>query len=282
MESVQNEIIKKASIYSKNQKQVANYILENLQTVPLQSISELANNTHVSPATIVRFTRLLGFEGYMDFRNSLMDDLKNKLSPLERYKETLSQKEKMPNTLEKTAETVIENIRYSVVHNDIKTFKAIVEHIRQAENIFCAGMGISRQMAEIMAYLLKLYMKKAFTLSNDSPSFQEQIILVKPEDLLIIFSFPPYSRPTVEIASQAREMNIPVVSFTDKKTAPVVQFSNYHLISKTDNILFTNSLGAIGVLMNALITELALSEETTVISGLEKVERFLNDKRYFY
>jgi DNA-binding MurR/RpiR family transcriptional regulator len=103
-----------------------------------------------------------------------------------------------------------------------------------------------------------------------------------PRDLLITFSFPPYSRQTVEAAQLAQRLNIPVVSFTDKKAAPISQYSLHVLIAKTDNILFTNSLGAISMLMNALVTEIALTEEQRVLNGLQKIEDYVNDPRFYY
>ena len=107
-------------------------------------------------------------------------------------------------------------------------------------------------------------------------------MLLTPRDLLITFSFPPYSRQTVEAAELAHQKNIPVISFSDNKTSPVAQFSTHMLIAKTDNILFTNSLGAISMLINALVTEIALTEENKVLAGLENIEKYMNDQRYFF
>jgi DNA-binding MurR/RpiR family transcriptional regulator len=282
MENIQEAIVNKISEYSKNQKVLANFILENIQTIPLLSVNEVADKAGVSSATVVRFTQLLGYKGFLDFRNNLMAILKEKLTPLEKYKSTLSKKNEYENSLAKVSQKVKDNIDYSIAHNSLEYFKHINNHIKDAENIFCLGMGISHYLAEILSYLLKLYMKKSFALSSDSPSFPEQIILMSPNDLLIVFSFPPYSRQTIEAAKQAKEMGIPVISFTDKKTAPIVEFCEHFLIARTDNILFTNSLGAISVLMNALVTELAFTEEKKVLNGLQKVEKYMNDKRYFY
>ena len=133
-----------------------------------------------------------------------------------------------------------------------------------------------------MAYQLKLYLKRSFAMSGDSLSFPEQIVLLTPKDLIIAFSFPPYSRQTVEAAQLAHQRKIPVVSFTDKKTAPIVQYSLHILIAKTDNILFTNSLGAISMLINALVTEIVLTEEKKVLRGLQTIDKYVNDPRYFY
>jgi DNA-binding MurR/RpiR family transcriptional regulator len=282
MQSIEQIIVEKLPQYSKSQKNLANFILENLTTIPLLSVNQVAGKSGISTASVVRFVRLLGFNGYLEFRNQLTTLLKEQLSPLERYKSTLSHKNELENSMEKVSQQVIDNIHYSLAHNQLNEFKHIVRHIHQAESIFCVGMGLSFYLSEIMVYLLKLYMKRASVISNDSPSIPEQILLITPRDLLIVFSFPPYSRQSVEAANQARGMKIPVVAFTDKRTSPVCEYSEHVLVAKTDNILFTNSLGAISMLMNALITELALSEEDKVLDGLQKSEAFMHDKRYYY
>ncbi len=282
MENIQQVIVDNLPNYSKNQRVLANFILENLQTVSLLSVNDVAEKAGVSSATVVRFARVLGFNGYLEFRNYLVELLKEQLSPVEKYKATISKREEYQDSLSKVAQQVVKNIDKSLQHNLLEDFKHVVTHIREAENIFCVGIGISKYMGEILAYLLKLYMKKAASINNDTLSFAEQIILLNPKDLVIAFSFPPYSRQTVESAQLAHSLDIPVISFTDKKTAPIVQYCEHVLIAKTDNILFTNSLGAIAVLMNALVTEIALTEENKVMEGLKKVEKYVNDPRYYY
>lgn len=282
MQTIQQRIVENLPKYSKNQKTLANFIIENVKMMPLLSVNQVADRTGVSTASVVRFSRLLGFEGFWEMKRQLSEMLKEELSPLERYKKTLSHKEEYEDSLTQVANKAIDNIHLSMQQNDLQEFKHIVNHVRRAENIFCLGMGISHYLAEILAYLLKLYMKKGFALNNASQSFPEQIILMSPKDLLFVFSFPPYSRQTIEAAKQAHELNIPVISFTDKAMAPAIEFSEHALLAKTDNILFTNSLGAISILMNALVTELALAEPDRVLDGLKKVEEFYADERYFY
>ena len=282
MENLQKLLLEKLPQYSKNQKKLADYILENLQTALLLSVNDLAEKSGVSTATVVRFTQLLGFQGFLDFKNHFMAALREHLSPIEKFKETISKKAEYQDTPNKVANQVIANIQHTLQLNKLDDFKHIVTHMVDAENIFCIGLGISRYLAETLAYMLKLYLKKAYALSGDTLSFAEQVILLRPRDLVIAFSFPPYSRQTVDAAQLANELRIPVVSITDKKTAPIVQYSSHTLVAKTDNILFTNSLGGISVLMNALVTELALTEESRVMEGLQKVDKYVNDPNYFY
>ncbi|MBU5895378.1 MurR/RpiR family transcriptional regulator, partial [Vibrio cholerae O1] len=46
---------------------VADYVLENAHEVQYQTITDLANNTKTSEATVVRLCRELGYKGYSDF-----------------------------------------------------------------------------------------------------------------------------------------------------------------------------------------------------------------------
>ena len=132
MQSVQKIILKKLPEYSKNQKLLANYILENLQTIPLLSVKDLANKSGVSNATVVRFSRVLGYQGYLEFRNHLMDLLKESLSPADKFKATISKKEEYHDSLHKIAQQVVQNINLSLQQNNLQDFKHIVSHLREA------------------------------------------------------------------------------------------------------------------------------------------------------
>lgn len=47
---------------------VYNYIMQNKEKVLDASIRELASETHVSTATVVRFCKKLGCEGFIEFK----------------------------------------------------------------------------------------------------------------------------------------------------------------------------------------------------------------------
>ena len=54
---------------------VAEYLLDNPNSVLECNIRELAEKIYVSPATIVRLCKHLGFEGYREFRQAVVYDL---------------------------------------------------------------------------------------------------------------------------------------------------------------------------------------------------------------
>jgi DNA-binding MurR/RpiR family transcriptional regulator len=76
-----------------------------------------------------------------------------------------------------------------------------------------------------------------------------------------MFSFPPYSKDTVEAAKIASERNIKLIAITNKEASPITFFSNINLIVHSKNMLFTNSFAAISVIINALATSVAVKNK---------------------
>src|SRR5690606_35180056 len=69
---------------SKSQKKIAEYILENPNAVPFYTVSKLAKMTGVSEATIVRFATFLGYSGYPEMQQYMLDSVEKQLTTAER------------------------------------------------------------------------------------------------------------------------------------------------------------------------------------------------------
>lgn len=264
-----------------NQKKVADFFLENIDLVALLPIKDIALKANVSEASIVRFAQSLGYKGFKELKAVLSTTLKNKLSPTEYYQFAVTEKEKTPDIITLVANNVITNINDTLKSINYYEFSNVVDSIMKARQIYCLGLEISYQFASMLTFLLRLYGYDAHTLSLNFLHYQEQIAFLTEDDLLVAFSFSPYSRPTIEAVSYASERKIPVIAFTDKKIAPVNKYSTHCLQIKTDNIMFTNSLGAVAVVINAIITELNLQDKERTLHALEIIEKNINDSRYF-
>jgi len=69
--------VKIKSIYqnlSEAEKKVADYIFENAEAVPFQTIYEVAGRVKVSVASVSRFTRMLGYARFNDFKIEIAKD----------------------------------------------------------------------------------------------------------------------------------------------------------------------------------------------------------------
>ena len=82
------EIQNRMSDFSKSQKLISNYILENYDKAAYMTASKLGATVKVSESTVVRYAIELGFDGYPDFQHSLQEIVRTKLTSFQRMEVT--------------------------------------------------------------------------------------------------------------------------------------------------------------------------------------------------
>lgn len=71
--------------FSKGQKRIARYILENYDKAAFMTASKLGQTAQVSESTVVRFAAELGYNGYPDMQNGAAGaDTAGKLTSIQR------------------------------------------------------------------------------------------------------------------------------------------------------------------------------------------------------
>lgn len=75
--NIVEELSKKIKL-TETEKEILEYIVENLDSLTSLSSRELARKTYTSPTTIVRFVKKLGYKNYNDFKYNIISKLKNR------------------------------------------------------------------------------------------------------------------------------------------------------------------------------------------------------------
>ena len=70
--------------FSKGQKRIARYILENYDKAAFMTASKLGQTAQVSESTVVRFAAELGYNGYPDMQKALQELIRGKLTSIQR------------------------------------------------------------------------------------------------------------------------------------------------------------------------------------------------------
>jgi len=279
-ESIKEKI--KASLPSlpANQKIVAQYFLDNMHLVPLIPIKEIAKRADVSQPSIVRFAQSLGYKGYKQLKDEIADFLESRLAPYEEMPANTEEKSDIHQTLKLVTAGIVENIYKTVNSVDGTSFDEIVSSIIKAERIYCLGLEISAHFSRLLAFLLRLYGYDAHYVSLEFLHYKEQIAFMSKKDLLIAFTFSPYSREAAEAVKFASEQNVPVITFTDKMIAPATQFANNNIFIKTDRFMFGNSFASVLVIFNAILAELTSKDNDRVASAMRTLEANIVDEQY--
>ncbi len=261
----------------KNQKLIAEYILNNFDRIPFLNVQDISEATDVSVASIVRFAQRIGFTGYQEMKDEIGNALQAHIQNNQIFS-LVDHKKFKDDTLTSVANQDISNINSTLNFIDRKMFDESIKQIIKAERVFTAGLGISYLLAQILAYQLNQVGINSQNFNHNYASFMEQVLYLSKKDLLILLSFPPYSKETIDTAKFAKERQVSVISISNKEAAPITHFSDYNLAVKSENMLFTNSFAAISVLINALATECAIKNKSKAKKMLDDLNKIVKQQ----
>lgn len=262
----------------KNQRTVADFVVKNLNEAAFLSVVEIGERCGVSKATVVRFAQRLGFDGFILFRNALQASVQKRYSDTDRFQLI---KHKAGKSVYQVAQQDVSNINKTIENLDLKAFNEVADLIAACSKVYTYGLGVSALVAQLTAYSLSQVAIRAQAVISGHLTFEEQLLFMEPGDVLICFSFPPYSSRTIDVAAMAHKKGVRVVGITDLPTAPVAECSDHVLAVESENLLFTNSIAALSVVVNALVTEIAVRNEEKALSYIEEVNQLMKQNGHF-
>ena len=266
-------LIATATSLPPQQRSIADYMLEHLTSVPFLSVPELARRVGVSEATVVRFAQRLGYPGFTELKMELVEMLQNRLgNGTEDATEDVAD-----DLLEAVANLETTNIGRTVESLDRRHYQEVAETLFAARHVYTFGMGVSAILAELAAYALLQVGVRTSCLPTNFSSPREQLVGIEAEDLVMVISLPPYSRQSLDILRDAGELGIPTIAVVDRATAPAANLARRALPVRSDNMMFTNAVAAVTVMINALATEIAATHREEALAALSRINRVLAD-----
>ena len=134
--NLRDEIIKNVPIFSRMQKRLANFLVDNWTEIPMLSIEKIAEKSGVSMASITRFTRKLSCRGFYDFKNQVKSEhMKTIANPTERFFSIPSDL-KGKKSLIKAARQDVKNINRLLATISEETFLRLVNTDRKCRHYF--------------------------------------------------------------------------------------------------------------------------------------------------
>ncbi len=274
---IKEKIKSKYNTLPKNHRKIAEYFINNFDKIPFLNVQEISENTGASVASIVRFAQRSGYKGFSELRVAIADSLQKGLRNSEIFP-LLEKHESKDDLLTEVANLDIKNINDTLSQVERKTFDYIIQRISSAERVYAGGLGISYLLAEILAYQLTQVGINSSVLMHTHTLFHEQVLFMNPKELIVLFSFPPYSKETVDLARFAEERKIDVIAFTNKPASPVTFYTVANLIVESRNMLFTNSFSAISVMINAIATSCAVKNKDRAKKILKDAEEIMGNQ----
>lgn len=280
-ENVFKKITKKRKDMSKSQVKIANYILENPHSVPFLTGNKLAELTGVSEATVVRFASFLGFTGYNDLQQKLIESVERQLNTVERLKMSRTVYDEREKTIYDVFQDDISNIKETMANLNLEDFQNAADYIMNAERIYIVANRSAVSLGTFLQYYLDILFGKS-ELIHTTESALDQIYNVNEKDVVIGISFARYTKSTIDIASYAYEKNATIIALTDYFTSPITAYADISLFAASKMPSFIDSFTAPLSLINALIAYIGNQEHIQVDDHLENLEKLWNKYEVFH
>lgn len=263
--------------FSKRQKLIAEYILDNFDKAAYMTAASLGREIGVSESTVVRFAFELGFDGYQKLQKSLKEFTIKKSTAIQRM-EIASRRIDEDNILNSVLKSDIGNIIKTSEEIDKEQFEKALEAVLKASNIYIMGARSASALASFMGFYFNLLFENTKVIrSNAADEIFEQLLHVKKGDVVIGMSFPRYSRNIKNALEYAKKLGATVISITDNKNSPVINCSDYYLIARSDMESFADSLTAPISVINAFIVALGMKKKNEVKGTFEKLENIWDE-----
>ena len=257
--------------FSKGQKLIANYILENYDKAAFMTASKLGGTVQVCESTVVRFATQLGYDGYPSMQRALQEMIRGKLTSIQRIRasdDALAGSDLVTNVLHRD----MEKIRMAIDQIDASEFERVTETIVSARRIYIVGFRSSSFLAGYLNFYFRLIFDNVIHVQSGAAGTFDQIFRVGPEDVVFAICFPRYSELALKTIRFARDRGAAVIGLTDSELSPLARVAECVLLVHNEMISFVDSLAAPMSMLNALILACARKKGTDVSASFSELE----------
>ncbi|EOS60182.1 hypothetical protein C815_01749 [Firmicutes bacterium M10-2] len=198
--------------YNDGRKSIGEFILTNFSTIQNYSIDEIAKKTRTSKASIVRFAKTLGYEGWKDLKRDLIREQKVNFDLDFNY--PFQEGDDVQDIAKKLANVQTESIMDTFSHLDLETMMDCTDHILNAKKIIMFGVAPNTSIAQ-------LFQRKMLSIGKvvEIADFREMGMnakLMNENDFAIIISYSGNNAASepVNIVSILNRNNVPILAIT--------------------------------------------------------------------
>lgn len=260
---LQDQIRARYAELSKRLQQVAKYVIDNKNTVAMQTVAVIAKEADVPPSTLIRFANTFGFSGFNEmkqiFRLDLVKETANytERARLFREMEGASAADQPHDILQEFARANAQALQQLVVHTPAEEMQRAVDLLEQAQTIYVIGLRRSFSAAAYLRYALSHLERRVVLLDGLGGMLAEQLNLMDREDVVLSISFTPYAEETVMVSEKASQTGARQIVITDSQISPLASLSDVCFVVKEAQVGAFRSQSATLCLLQSLAVGLA-------------------------
>lgn len=217
--------------FTNSEEKIADYILEFPDEVYNMTSEELAKATKTSAASVVRFAKKLGYEGFQELKIAIAkDSIDSEEIKLETVNDEITINDDVKFIIDTLSNANIKAIKETVNSLDGKTVDIATDIIAKAKNVNIFGYGNSSIVCEeLKNKLIQLNISVSY---HSDPYLQiVSAINMDVEDLAIGISHSGRTENTYNLLRQAKKSGSRTISITKYGDNPISELADVNLFT---------------------------------------------------
>ncbi|GLB30201.1 N-acetylmannosamine kinase [Lacrimispora amygdalina] len=215
--------------FTKAERKVADYILQNYREVLFMSITDLAEACEVGDTSVFRFCKTLELKGYQEFKMQLSLSLHDETTGQGRLEGDISLKDSFAEVSRKVLNTNMSALEetYSLLNEE--SFDRVIRYLHDAKRICFFGVGAS-MLSAMKAANKFLRIEPKVSCVSDSHMQAMVASMMGEGEAAVIFSYSGATKDTIHVAELAKKAGAATICITRFVKSPLTSFSDVTLL----------------------------------------------------
>jgi len=192
----------------------------------LETVAVIARRAAVQPSSMIRFAQALGFDGFSDMQQVFRTLLVTRPGNYRDRIETLRRQSEVDGAdpgavLADSVEESIHALQLLGENTSTGDLNRAIELLADANDIYVLAERRAFPVAFYLTYAIGRLDRSVHLLDGVGGMLGQQARNIKPEDAVIVISFPPYSPAVVELLAEQSQQGVTTVSITDSAISPI-------------------------------------------------------------
>lgn len=240
---------------TKLERRIAAYLLANPTALAVDTSGTIADHAHVSPMTVTRFFKKIGFENAA----AAKDEVKRQLygTELSAIDNRFEEFRRSRSSLDQDAyfEAAIAAASRACEYRTLPVWRQIVDSVAHADSVYATGFQTMGYLANGLVQRLSYVRANAHELDGSDGVYAKLLTDPAPKRTLIIIDTFRYGRNGPVLARAARERGAEVIIFCDELCDWAAGITPYVVALPSESGFFFRPTTAIHFSLNLLIQD---------------------------
>jgi DNA-binding MurR/RpiR family transcriptional regulator len=259
---------------TKSQQRIASYLLVSYDEATFLSAADLAERLNVSEATVVRFAKAIGYDGFPTMRRHLQELFRARFTPAARLQHKLSELAgSQGHVLPKVIDMEVQYLTEAAHSIEPTDFDRAVDILLSGQRIFVFSSGPAAILADLAELRLRRLGILTIAMTESGRHLLEKLQLLQPEDVVLVAGFHHVRPEIVAVLDYARTTDCRSILLTDTLGPALRDKPDVILAARRGPVSTFHSLTVPMSVLNALILAVAMARPDESLTALNRLQQ---------